>query len=88
MAVNRVEKYIEFQEKAPNKKTRRWWVVNYRTQVIVGEVKWHGAWRKYCFFPEPNTLYDWDCLEMIGKFMENSTENQLLAAKWRKKINS
>jgi hypothetical protein len=45
----------------------------------LGEVKFHGAWRKYCFFPFENTLFDHACLRAIADFCEQKT------AEWRKK---
>lgn len=39
----------------------------------LGFIKWHGAWRKYCFFPEQGTLYDPNCLRQIADLCEDET---------------
>jgi len=36
----------------------------------LGEIKWFGKWRKYSFFPEPNTIFENQCLNDIIKFIE------------------
>ena len=36
----------------------------------LGDIKWYASWRKYAFFPEPNTLYEQDCLRDIANFLE------------------
>lgn len=61
------EKFIRFEDNgsSPTGKTRRWIVRNIRTGENCGAVKWHGAWRKYCFFPTDGFLFDSDCLVMI-----------------------
>lgn len=33
--------------------------------IELGMIKWHGAWRKFCLFPNSNTLWDNKCLEDV-----------------------
>lgn len=34
----------------------------------LGQIKWYGAWRRYCFYPDESTLFDSSCLaEIQGK---------------------
>lgn len=40
------------------------------SQAKLGEIKWFGPWRKYCFFPDYNMIFDNVCLEIIGKKLE------------------
>jgi hypothetical protein len=40
----------------------------------LGEVRWYGRWRKYCFFAEPSTIYEQDCLRDIAQFCEEKTK--------------
>ncbi len=35
----------------------------------IGEVKWYGPFRKYSFFPEPKTVYDYSCMQVISKLI-------------------
>jgi hypothetical protein len=41
--------------------------------VVLGEVRWFGRWRKYAFYPDPNTVYEQDCLRDIATFCEDIT---------------
>ena len=38
--------------------------------IFLGEIKWFGAWRQYCFFPEGDTIFDRKCLTYINNFLE------------------
>jgi hypothetical protein len=40
----------------------------------LGEIRWHGPWRKYCFFPTGNTLFEWVCLRDIADFCQQETK--------------
>ena len=44
--------------------------------TVVGRVKWHGAWRRYGFFPEPNTVWDHECLRTVALFCEEKTKER------------
>jgi len=35
----------------------------------LGLIYWHGAWRKYAFFPDEDTLWDQSCLVEIAAFL-------------------
>jgi hypothetical protein len=41
---------------------------------LLGEVRWYAPWRKYAFFPEPNTLFEPDCLRDIADFCAKQTD--------------
>jgi hypothetical protein len=73
----RVEKYVSFKEvENPGKKTRRWGV--YSTNGgIIGWVQWHGAWRRYCYFAAPETLYDNHCLQFIAEWLNTHKNDRL-----------
>lgn len=36
----------------------------------LGVVKWYGAWRQYCYFPEPGTVFSKGCLNDISDFLD------------------
>lgn len=38
---------------------------------FLGEIKWYGAWRKFCFFPHDNTIWDNKCLNDLTEFLKN-----------------
>jgi len=35
----------------------------------LGVIKWYGSWRKYCYFPLGDTVYDDRCMTQIIHFM-------------------
>ncbi len=51
-------------------KTNIYRVQNKKNGIIIGYIKWFGAFRKYCFFPNPETVYDRSCLIEISYFLE------------------
>jgi hypothetical protein len=53
--------------------TRIFWVISRHSEAHLGDVRWFGAWRKYCFYPCSNTVYDLTCLREIADFCERST---------------
>jgi hypothetical protein len=65
--------YIQFVEDAPAVKTNRWEVVTLPGGVVIGRIAWYGSWRKYCFFPREETVYEQICLREIADFCENAT---------------
>jgi hypothetical protein len=73
--INRPPKFIEFQEVVNvNRKTKVFLVYNKENfETPIGEIKWYGAWRKYSFFPQPNTVYENTCMQDIINFI-----NQLM----------
>ncbi len=67
--------YLAFVEASPNKKTLVWDVLStYEVQpgetgVWLGEIKWFGRFKKYCFFPAKTSVFDAGCLADIQKFL-------------------
>lgn len=45
-----------------------------RPGLVLGQVRWYGPWRQYCFWPARETVFNRECLEsiesFIGKLME------------------
>jgi len=50
-------------------KTKVWEVMSKTQNSILGKVKWHPAWRQYCFFPKAETLWSNGCLNDIVVFL-------------------
>lgn len=69
--------YLRIEEEglSPSGKTKIF-SVRATSGAMLGEIKWFSAWRKYCFFPEAATVFDRDCLEMIGNYCWNKTQVQ------------
>jgi hypothetical protein len=83
-------KYLCFEELEAKPKTKQFAVKNKTSDFILGYVKWHGPWRRYCFFIDrPDLVFDAGCLaeicDFINKLMlERKTEksnNQMALAK-------
>lgn len=36
---------------------------------VLGHISWYSSWRRYVFYPVPNTLYDEECLRVISEFI-------------------
>lgn len=56
--------YVHFKPLATDKAklTKIWNVQTVQGERIIGIVKWWPAWRRYCFFPLPDMLFDANCL--------------------------
>lgn len=80
---NRVEKYISIEKigLSPSKKTQVWLVMNTRTNQGIGTISWHGPFRKYCFNPYNNMLFDADCMRLIADHTEKSTKEHYAGKK-------
>lgn len=63
--------YIEFviKEKRLDRKTDIWDVFSKTGHYPLGGIKWYPAWRKYCFYPESQTVFDSYCLDEIASFL-------------------
>lgn len=64
--------FINFNKfpRPKGKKTDVWEITNKSNTVTLGYIQWHGAWRKYCFFPEGRTIWDNKCLTEVQKFID------------------
>ena len=45
----------------------------------LGDIKWYGAWRKFCFYPNQDTVWDNKCLSELLNFLEQYNKE------WRNK---
>ena len=67
--------YVRFAEvEAPKHfKSKIWDVPTVDRSGLLGQIKWFTQWRKYTFFPNNNTLFDFDCLTEIAEFVAKET---------------
>ena len=65
--------HIKFVPGPAKPKTLTWWVVNQYDDGQIGWVGWYAAWRKYCYFAKPETVYEHVCLREIADFCERKT---------------
>jgi len=64
--------YIMMEKLVSPGKTGIWLVLNKSSQTKLGIIKWYGAWRQYCFYPEVEyqTIFSKGCLEDINSFIK------------------
>ncbi len=65
-------RWISMAELEQTGKTKRWVVNNVQVGPI-GHVKWSTGFRRYAFYPEPDTHYEEGCLRDIAEFLEVQT---------------
>lgn len=75
------KEYIKFIEIEVKSKTSVWQITGNDGNVL-GHVKWYAPWRRYCFFPASNSLFDRSCLNDIYQFileltLEREKESQV-----------
>lgn len=70
----RETQYLVFEEMPRNHrtKTRRWSVRSKRSNALLGQVSWYGAWRQFTFRPQPATVFNIGCLLDINAFMTDA----------------
>jgi len=66
--IHEADKFIEFIEEKTSRiqKTKVVSVMNILNNSIIGHIKWYGAWRHYCFFPEEDKIFSDRCMCRIG----------------------
>ena len=69
-----MSKHLSFELIPNNRKTQTYGVRSKFDNYFLGEVKWKGQWRQYCFFPNTDCVFSKDCLEdvvlLIKELME------------------
>jgi len=64
--MNKWIKFVLIEEKP---KTKVYSIQTIESDLEIGMIKWHPAWRKYCFFPDENTVWSTSCLYEISEFL-------------------
>jgi hypothetical protein len=65
--------FVEKRAPEAGKKTDVWGIHNRRSGGFLGEIRWYGGWRSYCFFPVSATTFSVGCLRDIASFCEEAT---------------
>lgn len=70
--------YLRFNEEPliSPKITKTYSVVSKQSFDILGEVKWFGRWRAYCFYPTSETIFDRKCMQEITDFINQLMEER------------
>ena len=66
--ISKVGQFVNFSEIGDTGKTKRFSVTS-KGNDLLGHVQWFGAWRKYCFYPSANTIWDTKCLFEVMTFI-------------------
>lgn len=69
--------WINFQEFPPSS-GRKLSIFSILTKqgISIGEVKWYGNWRQYCFFPDEDSIYDRKCMMEVINFINKLMEDR------------
>ena len=62
--------YIRFDLSRDTGKTTIWYIFNKRSNNFLGEIKWYGPWRSYCFCPISHTVFNKGCMTDIIDFID------------------
>ena len=62
-------RYMEFDLVGDTGKTEIWNILSKSSEFVLGQIKWYGPWRQYCFFPSPNSVFNPICMDDINKFI-------------------
>lgn len=68
--------YFRYEGDSPSGKTKYFAVMATDGEMMLGRVSWYSKWRKYCFWPFADTLYEQDCLRDIADFIQRQTHEQ------------
>jgi len=71
--MERTYEYIEFVRVEEKPKTSVWSCRNRKSGDELGIVRWHGPWRRYCYFPSVQAVYSEGCLTDIADFLASHT---------------
>jgi hypothetical protein len=72
----KILKYISFVKIESKGKTEIYNIINNNSSCILGVIKWNCGWRRYCFYPQGDTIFSVDCLEDIINFTNDLMEKR------------
>ena len=59
------ESKLEFDKIGDTGKTEIWNILSKSSGFILGQIKWYGPWRSYCFFPSATSIFNVACMTDI-----------------------
>ncbi len=59
-------RYMEFDKVGDTGKTEIWNIISKSSGFILGQIRWFGAWRQYCFYPSANCIFNTSCISDIS----------------------
>ena len=64
-----MSRYLDFREVPFPGKTKKYDVLSQTQGTTLGRIAWFGRWRQYVFIPEPDTVFNGECLGDIRQFL-------------------
>ncbi len=75
-------KYITFDLVGSTGKTDVINILSISSQFILGQIRWYGPWRQYCFMPSGNSVFNRTCMsEIIAKINELMDERRRVSVR-------
>ena len=74
-------RYLEFTRTGWTGKTDILDVESKSQGSVLGQIKWFGQWRQYCFYPSPDTIFNPECMADISKVI-----NELMLERKKKEV--
>jgi hypothetical protein len=69
--------YLDFGEyPSESGKTKVVSVYNRSGGYELGQIRWHGPWRQYCFFPADDCIFNVGCLSTVQEYIESLMEDR------------
>ena len=69
-------KYLEFDKIGDTGKTEVWNIISKSSEFILGQIKWYGAWRQYCFWPTTHTVFNVECINDVANAIKELMEKR------------
>jgi hypothetical protein len=67
--------YMGFTEHpSPSGKTQVVSITSRSSGRLLGEIRWYGRWRQYCFFPESKMIFNRGCMQDIIDYIDTLKE--------------
>jgi len=67
--------FLTFIEvRVPDQKTHRYRVLSKINEEELGVIRYHAHWRKFCFYPAQETIFDTDCLYELSTKLDDLGE--------------
>lgn len=76
MKVIKETQYLSFVEAPTKGKTKVIAIVNRHHEEIIGEIRWFGRWRQYCFFPRGETVWNTTCMDDVNSVIKQLREER------------
>lgn len=68
--------FIKLNEIKDTGKTKVFEVLNSLSDLKIGIIKYYPGFRKYCFYPDANTLYDSKCMHELSETLAQLQEER------------